>query len=185
MLAIGMAAITACSHNDEPPVDKQFAFPALNEIGDNRIWTAQEITYVASTGQELKPEELLIAGANLGLTLEISEATLKEHFTSNAYANQWATCLYSYTFDRDNGYIYISGNETPFAQIISYDLEKQEIILHCHYDIYVTKGILPGYVMDDTRPDIGSYARMVMKPETNTYVLEEIAATDLLYDYRK
>lgn len=160
-VAVCLMSLTGCSDNDEPKAEEH-KFGTLEEICGARTWVSEDITFFASTGQEIDIERVLESnvGAYLSLNFSVDGNTLTRYYRPDGY--HWASSTDTYTFDRDNVYIYLKDSSKPFAQIIS--VEADRIVLHTHFGEYVDKSMIEGNDSKDGTPDEGSYAVIVLSP---------------------
>lgn len=160
-VAVCLMSLTGCSDNDEPKAEEH-KFGTLEEICGARTWVSEDITFFASTGQEINIERVLESnvGAYLSLNFSVDGNTLTRYYQPDGY--HWASSTDTYTFDRDNGYIYLKDPSKPFARIIS--VEADRIVLHTHFGEYVDKSMIEGNDSKDGTPDEGNYAVIVLSP---------------------
>lgn len=163
IISIFVLLTTGCSDNDEPKTEEH-KFDTLEEICGAKVWGSDlnGITFFASNGKEIDINVILESnvGAYLGLNFSVDGNTLTQYYQPDGY--HWASSTDTYTFDRDNGYIYLVDSSKPFARIIS--VEADRIVLHTHFGEYVNKSMIDGNDSKDGTPDEGSYAVIVLSP---------------------
>lgn len=170
MLLVSVLTFTGCSDDDGPDTYK---FPSLQEMTGGQVWQSAEVTYIDGNGQEFSTSDLEVAGAIFGITFSVSADEFTENFMSPAMPpGTWMKNLYNYRFDRNTGYIYLSGHSDPYAQVISYDPDTQTIVMLGRYGEYVS--------LDDK----DSYALWVLHPVTDLSLLENCATAELWLDCR-
>lgn len=180
--------VTACS-SDEPKQETSI-YPSIEQIESGGVWETVDFYFVASNGQEFTYDQLLVGGVSYKINFQIKDGKLYHIGWNNAFGPMLYINVYNYKYDTATGELFIlrNGQYEKYLEVISYDCEDKELIVHARFGPYIPTDMLDDtYVPngEDTGWDTGSYEVITLKPMTSEKELQEISDCQNIFYYDK